>query len=105
MDHLFGVPGDLVLAFLNRVLQSDVQYVGICNELNAAYAADGYARLRGIGAFATTYAVGDLARPQRRGRALRRAAFRSWRAAGRPSTAHFRTRPLLHHTPGDYQVP
>ncbi|HWA78856.1 MAG TPA: thiamine pyrophosphate-dependent enzyme, partial [Acetobacteraceae bacterium] len=36
-------------------------YVGCCNELNAAYAADGYARLAGIGALSTTYGVGELA--------------------------------------------
>ena len=35
VDHLFGVPGDFVLGFLNQVLKSDVQYVGTCNELNA----------------------------------------------------------------------
>lgn len=49
VDHLFGVPGDFVLAFFNQVMKSDVQYVGMCNELNAAYAADGYARLKGSG--------------------------------------------------------
>src|SRR3989339_569211 len=60
VDHLFGVPGDFVLGFFNQVLKSDLKYVGTCNELNAAYAADGYARIRGIGAFATTYGVGEL---------------------------------------------
>ncbi len=60
IDDLFGVPGDFNLGFLNRVLDSEVRYVGTCNELNAAYAADGYARLRGMGAFVTTYAVGEL---------------------------------------------
>ena len=43
VDHLFGVPGDFVLGFLNQALKSDLKYVGTCNELNAAYAADGYA--------------------------------------------------------------
>ena len=47
VDHLFGVPGDFVLGFFNQVLNSDSKYVGTCNELNAAYAADGYARIRG----------------------------------------------------------
>ena len=60
VDHLFGVPGDFVLGFFNQVLKSDVKYVGTCNELNAAYAADGYARIRGVGAFASTYGVGEL---------------------------------------------
>ncbi|MBV8966671.1 MAG: alpha-keto acid decarboxylase family protein, partial [Mycobacteriaceae bacterium] len=32
-----------------------------CNELNAAYAADGYARMRGLGAVCTTFGVGELA--------------------------------------------
>jgi TPP-dependent 2-oxoacid decarboxylase len=60
VDHLFGVPGDFVLGFFNHVLKSDVKYVGTCIELNAAYAADGYARIRGIGAFSSTYGVGKL---------------------------------------------
>jgi indolepyruvate decarboxylase len=60
VDHLFGVPGDFNLGFLNRVLESELHYVGTCNELNAAYAADGYARIRRVGAFVTTYAVGEL---------------------------------------------
>jgi indolepyruvate decarboxylase len=38
VDHLFGVPRDFVLGFLNQVLKSDLQYVGTCNELNATYA-------------------------------------------------------------------
>ncbi len=60
IDHLFGVPGDFVLGFLNEVLESEVRYIGTCNELNAAYAADGYARLKSAGAYVTTYAVGEL---------------------------------------------
>ena len=60
MDHIFGVPGDFVLGFLNQVLKSEVSYVGTCNELNAAYAADGYARIRGVGAFTSTFGVGEL---------------------------------------------
>jgi indolepyruvate decarboxylase len=104
VNHLFGVPGDFVLAFFNQVLRSDIQYIGMCNELNAAYAADGYARLKGIGAFATTYAVGDLS-------AINGVAGAFAEhvplvvITGSPSTANFRTRPLLHHTLGDYRVP
>jgi len=37
-----------------------VKYIGTCNELNAAYAADGYARIRGVGAFSSTFGVGEL---------------------------------------------
>jgi indolepyruvate decarboxylase len=104
VDHLFGVPGDFVLAFFNQVLNSDVQYIGMCNELNAAYAADGYARLKGIGAFATTYAVGDLSAVNGvAGAFAERVPVVA--ITGAPSTAHFRTRPLLHHTLGDYHIP
>ncbi|RYZ30698.1 MAG: alpha-keto acid decarboxylase family protein, partial [Propionibacteriaceae bacterium] len=60
-DHLFGVPGDYNLGFLDTVLaHPGVAWVGCTNELNAAYAADGYARLAGVGAVLTTYGVGEL---------------------------------------------
>ncbi|MGW7551537.1 alpha-keto acid decarboxylase family protein [Streptomyces rimosus] len=59
--HLFGVPGDYNLGFLDQVADSpDHAWVGTCNELDAAYAADGYARLRGAAALVTTFGVGEL---------------------------------------------
>lgn len=61
LTELFGVPGDFNLKFLDHVVAHDkIRWVGSANELNAGYAADGYARLRGIGAFLTTYGVGEL---------------------------------------------
>lgn len=60
IKHLFGVPGDYVLDFLDEVVVSPIQWVGTCNELNAGYAADGYARLNGAGAAVVTYGVGGL---------------------------------------------
>ena len=104
VDHLFGVPGDFVLGFFNQVLKSDLKYVGTCNELNAAYAADGYARIKGVGAFSTTYAVGELS-------AINGVAGSFAERVpvvvitGSPATINFSTRPLLHHTLGDYQIP
>ncbi len=104
VDHVFGVPGDFVLGFFNRMLQSQVSYVATCNELNAAYAADGYARIRGIGAIATTYGVGELS-------ALNGVAGAFAERiplvviTGAPATQHFQARPLLHHTLGDYRIP
>ena len=104
VDHLFGVPGDFVLGFFNQVLKSNLQYVGTCNELNAAYAADGYARIRGIGAFASTYGVGELSAVNGvAGAFAERVPVVV--ITGSPATANFRTRPLLHHTLGDYQIP
>ena len=104
VDHLFGVPGDFVLGFFNQVLKSDLLYVGTCNELNAAYAADGYARIKGIGAFASTFGVGELS-------AINGVAGAFAERVpvvvitGSPATIHFRNQPLLHHTLGNYQIP
>lgn len=61
IQHLFGVPGDFNLSYLEQVeADSQLEFIGNCNELNAAYAADGYARINGFAALATTYGVGDL---------------------------------------------
>ncbi|EPY35307.1 indolepyruvate decarboxylase [Angomonas deanei] len=61
VKHLFGVPGDYNLRFLDDVEAAEnMEWVGCCNELNAAYAADGYSRCRRIGALLTTYGVGEL---------------------------------------------
>ncbi|MBN1834024.1 MAG: alpha-keto acid decarboxylase family protein [Deltaproteobacteria bacterium] len=61
VEHVFGVPGDFNLQLLEQVKEVDgIEFIGTCNELNAAYAADGYARTKGIGALLTTYGVGDL---------------------------------------------
>ncbi|WP_286867807.1 thiamine pyrophosphate-binding protein, partial [Pantoea sp. UBA5035] len=61
VGHLFGVPGDYNLQFLDRVIaHRDIGWVGCANELNAAYAADGYARCRGAAALLTTFGVGEL---------------------------------------------
>jgi indolepyruvate decarboxylase len=60
IKHLFGVPGDYILDFLDKVLESQIRWVGNCNELNAGYAADGYARLNGAGAAVVTYGVGGM---------------------------------------------
>jgi indolepyruvate decarboxylase len=59
--HLFGVPGDFNLELLQQLQDAGkLQWVGTCNEMNAAYAADGYARLNGLGALSVTNAVGAL---------------------------------------------
>jgi indolepyruvate decarboxylase len=60
VDHVFGVPGDYVLGFYDRLAKSPLRHVGTTREDTAAFAADGYARCRGIGALAVTYGVGAL---------------------------------------------
>eukprot|EP01018_Ginkgo_biloba_P012009 Gb_12301 [translate_table: standard] len=58
---VFSVPGDFNLALLDHlVAEPGLNLVGCCNELNAGYAADGYARCRGVGACAVTFTVGGL---------------------------------------------
>jgi len=62
VHHMFGVPGDFNLWFLEQLItNSDVRFVGCCNELNATFAADGCGRLAGVSALATTYGVRELA--------------------------------------------
>ncbi|SDP19798.1 alpha-keto acid decarboxylase family protein [Actinacidiphila guanduensis] len=61
VTHVFGVPGDYNLTFLDRIeAHPQLRWVGNANELNAAYMADGYARLKGFAAVVTTYGVGEL---------------------------------------------
>ena len=59
--HLFGVPGDYNLELLQQLQDTGaLNWVGTCSELNASYAADGYARLNGLGALLVTNGVGAL---------------------------------------------
>ena len=60
-SHYFAVPGDYNLILLDELLKNDnLEMISCCNELNAGYAADGYARSNGIGALITTFSVGGL---------------------------------------------
>jgi indolepyruvate decarboxylase len=59
--HLFGLPGDYNLELLQQLQDAGVlKWIGTCSELNASYAADGYARLNGLGALLVTNGVGAL---------------------------------------------
>jgi indolepyruvate decarboxylase len=61
IDDVFAVAGDFVFPVDDAIVaHPGINYVGCCNELNAGYAADGYARVRGVGAICTTYGVGEL---------------------------------------------
>lgn len=57
---VFGVPGDYNLRLLDFVEPAGLHWVGNCNELNAAYAADAYARIHGTSAMITTFGPGEL---------------------------------------------
>ncbi|KKY28027.1 putative pyruvate decarboxylase [Diplodia seriata] len=62
VDTILGVPGDFNLQFLDYIYEVEgLRWVGNANELNAAYAADGYARIKGVpGVVVTTHGVGEL---------------------------------------------
>ncbi|MFL6347475.1 MAG: alpha-keto acid decarboxylase family protein, partial [Nitrososphaeraceae archaeon] len=59
--HIFGVPGDFVLGFYQQMIQSNkLKVINTCDEQGAAFAADSYARINGLGAVCVTYCVGGL---------------------------------------------
>lgn len=61
LDRVFGVPGDYAFPINDAAeVIPGLSWVGCANELNAAYAADGYARIRGAAILSTTYGVGEL---------------------------------------------
>ena len=58
--HVFGIPGDYVLGFYNQLSRSKLRLINTCDEQGAGFAADAYARVRGLGAVCVTYCVGGL---------------------------------------------
>jgi pyruvate decarboxylase len=61
VQQYFTVPGDYNLVLLDEFLKHPrLEMISCCNELNATYAADGYARAKGLAAVVLTYAVGNL---------------------------------------------
>ncbi|KAH6709592.1 pyruvate decarboxylase-like protein [Leptodontidium sp. MPI-SDFR-AT-0119] len=100
LRSLHGVPGDYNLVALDYVEKSGLKWVGNCNELNAGYAADGYARVNGIGAIFTVIGVGELSAIN--------ACAGSYAEnipvvylVGSPSRAAHQNKAILHHTLGD----
>ncbi|KAJ5221869.1 uncharacterized protein N7469_010756 [Penicillium citrinum] len=97
---VFGVPGDFNLVALDYIGKCGLNWVGNVNELNAGYAADGYARVKGISAIFTTFGVGELS-------ALNAIAGASAEfvpvihVVGFPSTTAKEKRLPMHHTLGD----
>ncbi|QLG71032.1 hypothetical protein HG535_0B00700 [Zygotorulaspora mrakii] len=60
-NTIFGLPGDFNLSLLDKIYEvPGMRWAGNANELNAAYAADGYARVKGMAALITTFGVGEL---------------------------------------------
>ncbi|GFF24743.1 pyruvate decarboxylase [Aspergillus udagawae] len=104
VDSIFGVPGDYNLTLLDHVVPSGLNWVGNCNELNAGYAADGYSRIKGIGALVTTFGVGELSAVNAiAGAYAERAPV--VHIVGTPMRASQESRAMIHHTfiDGEYQ--
>lgn len=101
IENVFGVPGDYVLDFLDYLCKSNLKWVGTCNELNAGYCADGYARVKGIGAAVVTYGVGGFS--------ILNAVSGAYAEqvpmiviSGAPHSARRRANALVHHLTNDY---
>jgi TPP-dependent 2-oxoacid decarboxylase len=101
--HLFGVPGDYVLDFMDLVVDSSITLVGNCNELNAGYAADAYARLNGIGATCVTYGVGGLSTLNSAAGAYAEEVPVVY-ISGAPSSAQRLSNTHMHHTVTSYDM-
>lgn len=100
---VFGVPGDYILRFYQELSESPIRHVGTTREDTAAFAADGYARCRGIGALAVTYGVGALNCVN----AVAGAHAESSPVvviSGAPGVREQRHDPLLHHRFGPYRL-
>nr|BAU45069.1 pyruvate decarboxylase [Phanerochaete sordida] len=103
VTEIFGVPGDFNLGFLDYIESSSkLEWAGNCNELNAAYAADGYARVKegSLGVLVTTFGVGELSATNGIAGAFSE-RVPVLHIVGVPSTAQQKSKPMLHHTLGD----
>jgi indolepyruvate decarboxylase len=58
VNHVFSVPGDYVLDFVKEIWDSKIKMIINTDEAHAGFAADGYARVNGIGCVVVTYNVG-----------------------------------------------
>ncbi|KDM66083.1 alpha-keto acid decarboxylase family protein [Acidiphilium sp. JA12-A1] len=101
VEHVFGVPGDFAFSVNDAIVaHPEIQWIGCSNELNAAYAADGYARVAGVGAICTTFGVGELsANAGVAGSYAEKLPI--FHLVGMPSVATQASGALVHHTLGD----
>jgi indolepyruvate decarboxylase len=101
VDDIFGVAGDYAFPVNDAIVEHRaINWIGCCNELNAGYAADGYARMRGVGALCTTFGVGELAAMSAiAGSYSEHVAV--FHLVGAPNLATQEGRALVHHTLGN----
>src|ERR1700687_6091633 len=97
----FGVAGDFAFKLNDAVARSErIRWIGCSNELDAADAPHGSARVRGCSMLLTTYAVGELSALNgvMGARAERSCVFH---VVGMPTMRKQRVRQVVHHTLGD----
>jgi indolepyruvate decarboxylase len=101
--HMFGVPGDYVLGFYDLLEKSSIERVGTTREDSAGFAADAYARVRGLGAVCVTYCVGgfNLANPVAGAYAEKSPVVV---ISGAPGVKERLRDPLLHHRVRDFST-
>lgn len=101
VTDIFGVPGDFAFPVQDAIVNHPgIEWIGCCNELNAGYAADGYARLRGVGAVSTTYGVGELSAINAVG-GSNAENLPIFHLTGMPAMPAQTARSLVHHTLGN----
>jgi indolepyruvate decarboxylase len=101
ITDIFGVPGDYAFSVNDAICNDpNIRWVGCCNELNAAYAADGYARIKGVGALCTTYGVGELSAINGIAGAYAE-HLPLFHLVGTPNITTQAARALMHHTLGN----
>ena len=103
VSDIFGVPGDYVLGFYQLIEGSPIRHIGTTREDAAGFAADGYARVRGLGAACVTYSVGGLSIANSIAGAY---AEKSpvIVISGAPDMTMRRQHPLLHHVVRDFHT-
>ncbi|AOJ10139.1 alpha-keto acid decarboxylase family protein [Burkholderia mayonis] len=101
IKDVFGVAGDYAFRIEDAVCaDKEMRWIGSCNELNAAYSADGYARIHGMAALSTTYGVGELSAIN--GTTGSYAEFLPvFHLVGMPASGVQASRRLVHHTLGN----
>ncbi|MFN7611948.1 MAG: alpha-keto acid decarboxylase family protein [Alphaproteobacteria bacterium] len=60
VTHVFGIPGDFALPTFRWLEQSKLKIITMTHEPSVGFAADGYARVHGLGVALVTYCVGGL---------------------------------------------
>ncbi len=103
VGHVFGVPGDYILDFYRQLEESPLQLINTCDEQGAGFAADAYARLRGLGVVCVTYCVGGLKIANSTAQAF---AEKSPLViiSGAPGLNERHRNPLLHHKVRDFDT-